>query len=80
MMAQYLLIQCLQGLYRTKLPQIMRIKCNNIGTVKVWKNMCLLGRGAYMHVEEQEESEDKGDKGMSHPHLPWREMTDQVSK
>ena len=34
------------------------------------------GGGAYLHAEGQEKSEDKGDKGMSHPPLPWKEMTD----
>lgn len=45
----------------------MRINCNNIGAMKVWKNTCLLGSRAYMHVEGQEEREDKGIKGC---HIP----------
>ena len=43
--AQYLLIQCVQGLYRTKLPQTMRIHCDNIRTMKIWKNMYLVRGG-----------------------------------
>lgn len=61
----------------------MRINCNNIGTMKGWKNMCVcvcMRVGTYTPCTGTGREWGQGDKGMPNPHLPWCEMTDLVSK